>query len=470
MSETTPLLGNTQPIKQDVYDRFTIVKKQLITTVICIVGILGPFAAGCFVPCVPEVAKDLKTTGVIINYTIGLYITVVALGSLIWAPYAGFYGRRPIYLTCLPLVCIGSLEASLAKNVLQLVLGRSIQAFGVSCVMSVGAATVADIYRLEERGTAMGIYFGVILLGPALAPFVGGILATYVSWRATQLLLFFLGLVAFSSVALFLPETSHPGSKGLDIFKELQGNKFLSKKRAWHWVWLNPLTALSLLQGPVILFVSLAAAFALITFYVLTVPLSYTLGPRYGLTSPVLVGVCLIPSGIGNIVGAIIAGRLADREVIQGRVRRVGEWIPEDRLRTAIPGALVILPLSLLIFGVTNQFISGTLGLVINLVCLFLNGMGVNIVLAPSVTYIADVFRSRSVETIAVYSAFRNIFCAIACAGVLPLINKVGVFATNALTAVLAWLAFALLWLTIKYGPELRAWLDIGYAISVQET
>ena len=28
-------------------------------------------------------------------------------------------------------------------------------------MMSVGAATISDIYRLEERGTAMGVFFGV---------------------------------------------------------------------------------------------------------------------------------------------------------------------------------------------------------------------------------------------------------------------------------------------------------------------
>lgn len=40
------------------------------------------------------------------------------------------------------------------------------------------------------------------------------------------------------------------------------------------------------------------------------------------------------------------------------------------------------------------------------------------------------------------YSAFRNAFCSIACAGVLPLINEVGVVTTNGLTAILTWLAF----------------------------
>ena len=73
-------------------------------------------------------------------------------------------GRQPVYLTSLALLCVGSLGASMSVNVPQLVIGRTIQAFGASSVISVGAATISDIYRLEERGSAMGILFGVCLL------------------------------------------------------------------------------------------------------------------------------------------------------------------------------------------------------------------------------------------------------------------------------------------------------------------
>ena len=45
-------------------------------------------------------------------------------------------GRQPVYLASLPLVCMGSLYAALSRNVIQLVIGRTIQAFGASrCVL-----------------------------------------------------------------------------------------------------------------------------------------------------------------------------------------------------------------------------------------------------------------------------------------------------------------------------------------------
>lgn len=51
--------------------------------------------------------------------------------------------------------------------------------------MSLGAATLADIYEPSVRGTMMGVYVSAPLLGPALGPIIGGLLTQYFSWRAT---------------------------------------------------------------------------------------------------------------------------------------------------------------------------------------------------------------------------------------------------------------------------------------------
>lgn len=58
---------------------------------------------------------------------------------------------------------IGSLGVGAAQNVTQLMAWRFIQGMGASPGLSVGAAVIGDIYKLEERGTALGSYFGVSL-------------------------------------------------------------------------------------------------------------------------------------------------------------------------------------------------------------------------------------------------------------------------------------------------------------------
>ena len=60
------------------------------------------------------------------------------------------------------------------------------------------------------------------------------------------------------------------------------------------------------------------------------------------------------------------------------RKKRAGKWVAEDRLRAALFGAIWLVPPSLALFGVANAYVDGTPGLVLCLVCLFINGVGVS--------------------------------------------------------------------------------------------
>lgn len=70
-------------------------------------------------------------------------------------------GRKPIYLVSLSIQCIGSLGVASARNVPELLSWRVVQALGAASGLSVGMGVIGDIYRLEERGTASGIFFAV---------------------------------------------------------------------------------------------------------------------------------------------------------------------------------------------------------------------------------------------------------------------------------------------------------------------
>ena len=71
-------------------------------------------------------------------------------------------GRQLIWLVALPIICVGTFGAASAHDIQTLLLFRMIQAFGSAPGLSVLVpGIIADIYSLEERGTAMGIFFSV---------------------------------------------------------------------------------------------------------------------------------------------------------------------------------------------------------------------------------------------------------------------------------------------------------------------
>ena len=76
-------------------------------------------------------------------------------------------------------------------------------------------------------------------------------------------------------------------------------------------------------------------------------------------------------------MGSAYAGRLSDQIVVSLRKRRGGIWVPEDRLKATIIGGLILAPCSILISGLLTDFCDGTPTMLSNLVCLFMNGVGV---------------------------------------------------------------------------------------------
>ena len=91
-------------------------------------------------------------------------------------------------------------------------------------------------------------------------------------------------------------------------------------------------------------------------------------------------------------VGAPIAGRISDWQVTRWRKRRGGKWVPEDLLRGLWFGAAIAAPISVLCFGLVTKYVDGPLGIVLDLVCLFFNGMGVS----------SSVFKSAVVSAVSI--------------------------------------------------------------------
>ncbi|KAH7924084.1 MFS general substrate transporter [Leucogyrophana mollusca] len=454
-SEDSPLLLTQEYAHEAIYKRFTDSQKRTIVFVVSLAGLLPMFVSGTFVPSIPEIARDLDSTGAVVSLAISLSILSGAIGSLVWASYSTFYGKRPVFLVGLPLLCLGSFGVAMSRSLPTLLFWRVVQAFGSSGGMALGPGIIGDIYKLEERGAAIGTFFGASLFGLAVAPLGGGLAAQYASWRIIHIVLGAWGGLEFLLVYLLLPETSHPGTRGIEKLPESRRSRF---------VWINPLGSLWLLRSPNLLAVAFAGSLSLLTDYVLLVPLAYTIGVRYGITNDAFIGACFLPNGLGNFLGAPLAGRLSDVVVKRWRKKRKGEWVPEDRLRATFIGGLILVPLSVASSGLITTFVDGPVGLGLNLLCLFTNGLGVDFVLSPSWAYGVDLLHSRSAEFVAATSALRSLILSLGASAVIPLIGYIGVAGTNCIAALLAWLGYGLIALTIRNGDRMRAWVDVGYS------
>jgi MFS family permease len=325
---------------------------------------------------------------------------------------------------------------------------RILTAFEGTSFLIVGASVIGDIYKPAERATAMGWFFAGTLIGPALGPFIGGIIVTFRSWRVIFYLQTALAGLATIGAYFFLPETIHH-MKSDDLVGLPPG-----KKTRALWGMTSPWRVIKLYRYPNLIIAGLASSSLVWNMYSLLTPIRYVLNPRFNLTSPIQSGLFYLAPGGGYLVGTFMGGRYADHVTKVWTAKR-GVRVPEDRLRCALPFMGFAIPGCMLIYGWSVEHKFG--GIPLPVIMMFLQGVA-QLFCFPSLnTYCLDVMQSQSSEVIAGNYMIRYIFAAAGSATVLPAVEAIGVgwFSTiSALFMIVSTLATAA---TVKWG---RGWRD----------
>ncbi|XAO22220.1 hypothetical protein I312_100988 [Cryptococcus bacillisporus CA1280] len=445
---------------KDIYDRFSKRQKIAIVAIISYSAFIAPMTSSIFLPSIPTMAVDLHSSAEVINYTVAIFLVTIGVASVFWSPYSGFYGRRPVYLASMPITVVASIGVAQSKNIGAIVGTRILQGIGSSCVLSVGAGTIGDIFRPTERSRGMATYYMGVLIGPALSPILGGIFTEYTSqtWRSAQ---YFLAGCSALSVVLtffFLPETIHPPTVHESLKKE-RGKKFVM-------YWVNPFRSVMLLRWPNIAMACFISSCVMLDTYCVIIPLSAVFKDRYNIHNTAIAGCLYLVNGAGNVISSKIAGPYADR-IVKKCMEKRGYRRPEDRLKASFWGTLILMPISVLIYGWLLKFGKG--GMAPPLVMVFLNGVSLMLCLTPLNTYLVDCMQSRSAEVVAINNCIRYIFSAGASAFVLPLANAIGWGWTMTMCAFVSWLAAGALFILCRYGECWREAANIRYGITKVE-
>ncbi|MBX9977600.1 MAG: MFS transporter, partial [Alphaproteobacteria bacterium] len=107
------------------------IQKPAIWLIILIVG-LPQFSETVYTPSLPDIARALRTSDTMVEYTLTIYLFAFALGTLLWGRISDQYGRKLPLLLGLGLYCVGCIGCTLAPSIDILLLSRFIQAFGGS--------------------------------------------------------------------------------------------------------------------------------------------------------------------------------------------------------------------------------------------------------------------------------------------------------------------------------------------------
>lgn len=137
---------------------------------------IGPFAIDTLFPAFPVAGAALKVSPALMQQTISSYLFAFAIGSLLHGPLSDSYGRRPIVLACISGFVFGSIVCWLARNFEILIAGRAIQGFCAAGGTVISRALVRDRFDGARAQQATSQITLVFLIGPAIAPILGGLI------------------------------------------------------------------------------------------------------------------------------------------------------------------------------------------------------------------------------------------------------------------------------------------------------
>ncbi|MBI5582388.1 MAG: MFS transporter [Deltaproteobacteria bacterium] len=153
----------------------------------------------------PTLVQVLGTDFPTIQWVILAYVLVITSTMLSMARLGDMVGKKRIYLLGLVIFTIGSGLCGLSPTVNWLIGFRALQGCGAVMVQSLGIALVTEAFPARERGRALGVISGIVSVGLALGPPVGGLIIGLAGWHWIFLINVPIGFLALGATWLFIP-------------------------------------------------------------------------------------------------------------------------------------------------------------------------------------------------------------------------------------------------------------------------
>lgn len=165
------------------------------------------------------------------------YLLAYTISMTFMGRVSDLIGRRSVYLICLGIFIAGSIWVATADalpanilytlarrlgtrpdpssiDLLSLVIGRVIQAFGGGALVPISMALVGDLFPAHRRAQPLGVIGAIDTAGWVVGHLYGGIMVQLVDWRVLFWLNVPIGLVAFGLIWWLLRDVEQPRASG----------------------------------------------------------------------------------------------------------------------------------------------------------------------------------------------------------------------------------------------------------------
>jgi MFS family permease len=173
---------------------------------------IASYAASNMNVALSTIAGDLGTDVTGIQTTITLFTLTMAALMIPGSKLTDIWGRKFCFILGLLIYAAGALLAALAQGLGMLTIGYSLLEGVGSALLIPPIYILVTVYfdDIKDRAKWFGVVSGAAGLGSAAGPLIGGLITSYVSWRAS----FLLQVVVVLAIALLARRLPDPPMHG----------------------------------------------------------------------------------------------------------------------------------------------------------------------------------------------------------------------------------------------------------------
>ena len=174
--------------------------------VICAFAATGTLATNIFLPSLPSIAATLHVSSAAVTSAITVYLAIFAVGQLIVGPLSDRFGRRPVILIGFSLFIAGTISCAFARDLSDLLIGRSIQASGGCAALVLSRAIARDLFDRQLLKVMAAITIATAA-APGFSPLLGGALDHFLGWRSEFIFVAVFAVCTVTAYISFVGET-----------------------------------------------------------------------------------------------------------------------------------------------------------------------------------------------------------------------------------------------------------------------
>ena len=157
--------------------------RALVTAAVTLATVLQAVDTTIANVALPHIGGNLSASLEQMDWVLTSYIVAAAIMTPLSGWLAGRFGRKRVLVSSVVGFTVSSMLCGMAQSIDQIVLFRVLQGISGAGLVPLSQAVLLDINPPERHGRAMALWGQGVVLGPMLAPVLGGWLTDNYSWR-----------------------------------------------------------------------------------------------------------------------------------------------------------------------------------------------------------------------------------------------------------------------------------------------